>query len=217
MKTAVPYVPFKTFLTAIEGFERGLPSQLDRSLWPSYSGAIQGQLLNAFRFLGLVDEADCPTAAMRELVSRRDQRRALLRGVLEKKYAPLVALDLARTSPRQLDDAVRQYGLSGVTHKKALSFFLQAAAYAAIPMSPLLRGRRTTPSPAFRRPRGASQQAETPAAVPQLSRSVTLRGGGTVTVTANVDLFALDGEDRRFLFELIDMLRDYEGSPARGA
>lgn len=212
MKTAVPYVPFKTFLTAIEGFERGLPNQLDRSLWPSYSGAIQGQLLNAFRFLGLVDEADCPTPAMRELVSRRDQRRALLRGIFEKKYSPLVALDLARTSPRQLDDAMRQYGLTGVTHKKALSFFLQAAAFAAMPMSPLLRGRRKGTTPAPRRPRAETAPAEKPSAAPQLSRSVMLRGGGTVTVTATVDLFTLDGEDRRFLFELIDRLRDYEGN-----
>lgn len=213
MKSAVPYVPFKTFLTAIETFERGLPAQLDRSLWPSYSGAIQGQLLNAFRFLSLVDEADCPTAAMRELVARRDQRRVLLRRILESRYAQVIALDLARISPRQLDEAMRQYGLSGVTHKKALSFFLQAAAFAGLPMSPLLRGRTRATSAPSRRQRPDPAPARQATGAPALSRSVALRGGGTVTITASVDLFKLEGEDRRFLFELIDRLKDYEGSP----
>ncbi len=212
MRGAVPYVPFKTFLTAIEGFERGLPGQLDRSLWPSYSGAIQGQLLNAFRFLGLVDEGDCPTPALRELVARRDQRRVLLRGLLEKEYGALIALDLAHGTPRQLDDAMRQYGLSGVTHKKAISFFLQAGTYAGLPLSPLLKGRTRTAAPA-RRAQVQPAAVAKPSDGPQLSRSVRLRSGGEVTVSATVDLFNLDSDDRRFLFELIDRLRDYEGQP----
>ncbi len=213
MTRVVPYVPFKTFLTVIEGFERGLPGQLDRSLWPSYSGAIKGQLLNAFRFLGLVDEGDCPTPALRELVARREQRRVLFRGLIEKEYAALIALDLAHGTPRQLDDAMRQYGLSGVTHKKAISFFLQAGAYAGLPLSPLLKGRTRTAAPARRTPPQALKPAANAADGSQLSRSIRLRSGGEVTITAVVDLFKLDPEDRRFLFDLIDRLRGYEGQP----
>ncbi len=78
-RPVVPYVPFKTFLTALDALEAGLPNQLDRSVWPSYSGAIQGQLLGAFRFLGLMDEGNCPTPALGELVSKRGARRELLR------------------------------------------------------------------------------------------------------------------------------------------
>jgi hypothetical protein len=203
------YVPFKTFLAAIEGFERGLPSQLDRSLWPSYSGAIQGQLLNAFRFMGLVDEGHVPTAELRDLVSKRDARRQLLRAILERCYAPVAGLDLARSSPRQLDEAMRQYGLTGVTHKKALSFFLRAASFAGLPLSPLLKG-RTRGAAAPRRP------APAPAAAPaagSLARTVRLRSGGTLTVSASVDMFALAEDDRKLLFDLIDRLRDYEGRP----
>ncbi len=211
MPGAAPYVPFKTFLTAVEGFERGLPRQLDRSLWPSYSGAIQGQLLGAFRFLGLIDDANCPTQEMKELAAGRERRRAILRGLLERRYAALVALDLARCSPRQLDDAVREFGLTGATHKKAMSFFLQAATYAGLPLSPLLKGktRKTPAAPRRSEPAPKPPVAETPAA---MSKSVRLKSGGAITVTASVDLFGLDAADRAFVFSLIDKLKEYEST-----
>jgi len=203
----VPYVPFKTFLTALDALEAGLPNQLDRSVWPSYSGAIQGQLLGAFRFLGLMDEGNCPTPALADLVSKRGTRRELLRGLIERHYRTLVGLDLTRTSPRQLDEAMRQYGLSGATHKKALSFFLQAAQFAGMPLSVLLKAKTRTA--AFGHKRAATvAAAETPGAA--LSKTVRLRSGGTLTVAASLDLFSLAGEDRKLVFDLIDRLQEYE-------
>ena len=203
----VPYVPFKTFVTALDAFEAGLPNQLDRSVWPSYSGAIQGQLLGAFRFLGLMDEGNCPTPALGELVSKRGARRELLRGLIERHYRTLVALDLTRTSPRQLDEAMHQYGLSGATHKKAISFFLQAAQFAGLPISVLLKAKTRTA--AFGHKRTAAAAApETPGAA--LAKTVRLRNGGTLTVTVSLDLFSLGGEDRKLVFDLIDRLQEYE-------
>jgi hypothetical protein len=206
-RPVVPYVPFKTFVAALDTLEAGLPNQLDRSVWPSYSGAIQGQLLGAFRFLGLMDESNCPTPALGELVSKRGARRELLRGLIERHYRTLVALDLTRTSPRQLDEAMRQYGLSGATHKKALSFFLQAAQFAGLPLSVLLRAKTRTAAFGHKR---AAAAAVPDAPAPALSRTVRLRSGGTLTVTASLDLFALGGEDRKLVFDLIDRLQEYE-------
>jgi len=204
----VPYVPFKTFLTAIDALEAGLPNQLDRSVWPSYSGAIQGQLLGAFRFLGLMDEGNCPTPALADLVSKRGTRRELLRGLIERHYRTLVALDLTRTSPRQLDEALRQYCLSGATHKKALSFFLQAAQFAGMPLSVLLKAKTRTAAFGHKRAATAAVVSETLAA--PLSKTVRLRSGGTLTVAASLDLFSLAGEDRKLVFDLIDRLQEYE-------
>jgi hypothetical protein len=209
----VPYVPFKTFLTALDSLEIGLPNQLDRSVWPSYSGAIQGQLLGAFRFFGLMDEDNCPAPALRDLVSKREMRRELLRALIERHYGSLVALDLTRTSPRQLDEAVRQYGLSGATHKKAISFFLQAAQFAGLPLSVLLRARTRTAAFGHRRagPPAPGAKAAEPAGSP-VSKTVSLRSGGTVTVTASLDLFSLAADDRKLVFDLIDRLHEYEGA-----
>ena len=57
-KRTVAYVPFKTFFTSIESLaSHGMPSIIDRTVWPNYSGVIQSQVLSAYRFFGLVDEA----------------------------------------------------------------------------------------------------------------------------------------------------------------
>lgn len=42
------------------------------------------------------------------------------------------------------------------------------------------------------------------------SRQVQLKSGGTLTVSASADFFQLNVEDRRFVFELIDKLEEYE-------
>jgi hypothetical protein len=201
MESAAPYVPFRTFLTAIETLERGCPNQLDRSVWPSYSGAIRGQLLAAFRFLGLMDETQAPTPELRDLLARRDDRPALLRRLIEKRYRPLASLDLAHTSPHQLEEAMRGYGLSGATHKKAVSFFLRAAQYSGMPLSVLLRSKTRGAAPRRRKPPTTAESVTT--------RTVELRSGGHVTLTAAVDLFALDSADREFVFELADRIQRY--------
>jgi hypothetical protein len=216
-RPVVPYVPFKTFLAALDTLERGIPNQLDRSVWPSYSGAIQGQLLGAFRFLGLMEEDHSPAAALRELVADRDARRALLRVLIEQQYRPLIALDLTHASPRQLDEAMREYGLGGATHKKAMSFFLQAAQYAGLPLSVLLKAKTRTAAFGHRRgqaPQEAAARADAPAA-PPMTKTVQLRSGGTLVLTASLDLFALGADDRAFVFELIDKLRQYEADEPR--
>jgi hypothetical protein len=211
-RPVVPYVPFRTFLTALDALDAGLPNQLDRSLWPSYSGAIQGQLLGAFRFFGLMDEDNGPAPALRELVSKREMRRELLRALIERHYGPLVALDLSRTSPRQLEEAMRQYGLSGATHKKAISFFLQASQFAGLPLSVLLRARTRTAAFGHRRGPAAVGVKTGQAAGPAVSKTVRLRSGGTVTVTASLDLFSLAADDRTLVFDLIDRLHQYESA-----
>ena len=209
-RPAVPYVPFKTFLTAVEAFERGLPNQLDRSIWPSYSGAIQGQLLAAFRFLGLIDDQHAPTAELRQLVARPDARRGLLRKLLERAYPRLIALDLARTSPRQFEDAMREYGVAGATLRKAVSFFLQAARYTGLPLSVLLKAKTRGGGAPHRRAAAEAATRSTPPA--SASRVVRLKSGGTLTLGASVDLFTLSPEDRAFVFDLIDRIEKYERS-----
>jgi hypothetical protein len=53
-KIQIPYVPFVTFNSALDALGHTLPPRLDKSMWPSYSGAIQSQLWSTFKFFGLV-------------------------------------------------------------------------------------------------------------------------------------------------------------------
>ncbi len=206
-----PYVPFRTFLTALEGLQAGLPNQVDRSLWPSLSGAAQGQLLAAFRFLALVDEDHRPTAVLRELAAAPETRQRVLRRVVEKAYPELLALELTRTSPRQLEEAVRRYGYSGATLRKAVSFFLQAASYAELPMSVLLRKKTRRGGTRRAAPRHAPAKTATGE-----SRSLRLRSGGTLTLLMDLKFPELSREDREFVFGLLDEMAAYERDSGAG-
>jgi hypothetical protein len=44
---------------------------------------------------------------------------------------------------------------------------------------------------------------------------VTLKSGGTLTVTASMDVFKLSPADRTFVFSLIDKLSEYESPPEK--
>jgi hypothetical protein len=50
--------------------------------------------------------------------------------------------------------------------------------------------------------------------VPGSSRSVTLKSGGSLTLHVSADLLSLAGEDRKFVFDLIDKLEEYEKETA---
>jgi hypothetical protein len=219
---AAPYAPFKTFLAAIESLEQGMPNQLDRSVWPSYSGAMQGQLLAAFKYLRLVDDAGHPTPELHELVEKKEARKKKFRSILEACYADLVALNLSKVSPKQLDDAIRGYGFTGATHRKALSFFLKSAQYAEIPLSNLLK-RKTRETGSPRRKKNGNPQKRTekiyrddPLQSPPTgiavgeSKTIQLRTGGSLTLILSVKFLEMGVEDREFAFKLLDQISAYE-------
>lgn len=220
-RTAAPaaYTAFRTFLGAIDALEHGIPKQIDRTIWRSQSGVVQSQIMMAFRFFGLVDQNDCPTVALQRLVDNPEKRHEHIRALLHHAYRDLIDHDLTKMSPRMLDEAMEQYHVSGDTKRKAVSFFLQAARFAELPMHPMLlaqirttsgtRRKRKQKEPSNRLSEGtASVNANTPQ---QGSvRTIVLRSGGTLTLSISADVFAMSAEDRGFIFGLIDNLQKYE-------
>jgi len=215
---AVAYVPFLTFLAAIDALARRPDhDRFDTSVWPNYSTATQAQLLGSFRFLGLVDEAGKPTSALKMLVRDKTNRKTTMRKILEASYSRIVNLDLTQISPRQFDDAMRQYGMKGETHKKVVSFFLRAARYSELPLSPLLLRKTREGRP--RRSNRAVDTVETPTRnvrMPDIStttvtsKTIGLKSGGNVTVTAEGNIVDMVNDDRELVLRLFDQLRDYE-------
>lgn len=219
------YLPWRTFINTIEALAKHMPNRIDRSAFPGQSGAIQNQLLIAFKFFGLIGEDGKPLAALQAIaVTDEAARKIALRKLVEAKYADLFALDLTKTTPAEFaEQMTKSYGVSGDTRLKATRFFLNVAQYLDISVSPLLLRDKTKPmngaSPnRKRRVVRARVDGETPAddedndeqPLAAESRSVTLRSGGTLTLAATTKFMALSAADRKFVFDLIDKLEAYE-------
>jgi hypothetical protein len=209
-KRVVAYPPFATFLSAIEGWSAGLPHRIDTSLWLSYSPAIRAQLVGAFRFLNLIDAEGKPSDTLKAMVRDKTNRKAILREVLRTSYSRITSLDLTKISPRQFDLEMRKFGMKGETHKKVVFFFLKAARYAELPLSPLL-GRKT---------RGATRKltrevgpaptgSPHPISAQRTSERILLKSGGVITLDFEGNILDLDHNDRSFFFHLFDKLREY--------
>lgn len=134
-----PYTAFQSIKTLIGTLkENGVPGRIDRSLLNNFSGQVASQLLTALRFLRLTDDQGHPTTALEMLVdaSGTDDWGAALESVVRDAYAPLFTLNLATASPQQFNDAFRrEYSAEGDTFRKCVTFFINAAREAKIPIS----------------------------------------------------------------------------------
>jgi len=223
-KPAAVYVSWVTFKNAMEQLAQGVPNQIDRSAFPTLSWAVQGQLLSGLRFLGLIDEKDKPTTLLHGLaVPDEGVRKKKLEAILRARYSSLFDLDLTKATPAQVEEHLGEsYGVGGDTRGKAMRFFLLALEYLEIPVSRFLRkpgNGSSTGGPRRRRTlanrvKETASEAEPPTLArpaPGASRTVQLKsGGGTLSVSVSLDPFALSDEDQKFVFALINQLRDYE-------
>ncbi len=141
-----PYISFAQLENVLERMRNeGTPARIDRSYLASWSGSAQAQFLKATASLGLRDEHGRPTETLKQLVEQPDARPALIGLILQEKYADALALGEDATQ-QQLDEVFRAYpGISGTTTRKAITFYLHAAKFAGIPVSPFFKSGRATP------------------------------------------------------------------------
>jgi hypothetical protein len=215
-----PYIPFKTFQTALDVLAQGLPNKIDRSMWPSFAGGTQSQILSAFRFLELIDEKGITQPTLRTLVQEEERRSTNLAAILEAQYPKVIALARENASPNQFKDAMSELSSEG-TLRKAMAFFVPAAKYAGVPIPKLWQTRKKRGTGNASRRKVVREKQETkpdgvkggrpPKSTRQegTTKMIELSSGGTVTLSIAVDLISLSVEDRKWLFELIDKLAAY--------
>ncbi len=240
-----PYVPFKTFLTTLEHLNsHGVPNILDRSFFPSFSGATQSQIMSALLFLGLVNDAGIPSDDLHHLVTDVDNRQTLLRGLLESRYSNLFAADLRRVSPSQFDSlfSAEKYNVNGDTRKKARAFFFYALEYTGTPYSKLLTQRTRSPRKKKADSGSGNGALATPlqtnetngntgsqGILPEVGGSVDILSGKAIksitladsgkTVWLGTDANVLEirkGRDRDFILALNDLFDEYEADISDG-
>lgn len=137
--------------------------------------------------------------------------------LIKEHYGPVLALGATATQQQMLDQFTKLWPrATGDTRRKAVGFFLKACEYGGITVSkfwkvPASGGR----SRGGRTERPSTPAVESPSSTPPApsdgkGKTITLRSGGSITLTVDVDLFALSESDRAFALELIDKLRKYE-------
>jgi hypothetical protein len=218
----VPYVAWKTFISTLDSLANFMPDKIDTSIWGNFSGGVRSQLLSTYKFLGLITDDGTPTAELRKLADDKPGRPELLRAVLRKGYGDLMKLDLAKATPNSFDAEMRKYGQEGETHRKAQGFFLLAAKYAGVPLSPLLlkRGSLIAMKPRRRQEKPESNGSVAAAAAGAATnngagapatnaRSFNLPGGTVLTIGTDRDAMRMNSEDRKIVFGLLDDMEKY--------
>ena len=217
-KRAPVYIPFRTFLTAIERLERGLPPRIDRSVWPTFSGGLQSQTLGAFKFLGLIKEDGTVEPMLEQLVEAKgDSRKAELRQILRERYADVIELGHRNASFQQLQDYFRaSYKLKDGTLYRVIRFYLDACAYTGEKISSHWGKAKGKGKPSAKREgKEVKQKLTEPKGGDEFKshvKTVTLQSGGTLSLSLAVDIVRLSKADRDWLFALIDQLNAYEQS-----
>jgi len=199
-----------------------VPNKIDARTFPSMSSQLSSQLLSGLRFLELIDADGTPDPLLITLATKEGSRKEILKGLIETHYPEIIALDLAKITPKQLDDTLTEhYGVQGETTKKAKTFLLKAAQYAGYTVHPLLtkitRNRKGGKRATGKMERGGSGIQIHPEIKPPrdsvgTEKTIQLRNGGTVTLSLDVNILELKGEDRKFVFGLIDTLDTFENS-----
>lgn len=213
-----PYATFRNFLNSLDkmGQQPTLPAAIDRSYLRWMPGSTQTGYLGMCRQFGLIDEDGAPTELLHELVYDQDSRPERVKQLILRYYAPIVEFGRRHTTSQQLLDKWKEtFGQEGDTRRKACTFFLHAAEYAGIPVSPEWSHVVTTSrkrSSGTRRARGRATKVEEPAAPASSSGAtrIELKSGGSITLSVDVNLLELSVDDREFVIELIDAVHAYQ-------
>lgn len=224
------YVSFTTLITFLDWIKEMpvTPSRIDRSLWSAkFSGSSGAQLITGLRWLGLLD-GDRPAQRLEDLARGDDDvRKTELSGLLQDAYGAEFLAELPKMTPGMFDESMRKLGTSDGTHRKAVSFFVNAAKSAGIDMPMAIQKRARIRKLGSGRRQGTGKgQAGTGSGGSVLpnpknhkqdtndttgaSKTIELRGGGALTLTASVQFLEMPKEDRDFVFGLIDDLVEYE-------
>lgn len=212
---APPYTAFETFKNQfVRMRDNPVPPRIDRSLFVGMAGGTQSQILSSLRSFDLIGEHGEVSEAYVSMAASEDELVAGMAHLVRTFYREQVKLAVEKATAAQLEESFRSYGYSGSTLRKAVSFYLNISKFAGVPLSPYFRAPTPRSAPKKRlatRTPLAPEPMQTTIISPAAgdSFSVTLRSGGEVALSCSVNLFALDGDDRAFVFDLIDRLRGY--------
>jgi hypothetical protein len=202
--TTPPYMSFTGFQAVLDKMiEHGPPDQIDRDFFGNASGSRVAQTMSALKFFGLVDDKKKPTPALADLVPP-DTRKERMRKLIEAHYPRAVALGSTKATQAQLDGV---FPAKGGTLRKAVTFYLQAAEFTGIPLSPYFsKSRPSAGSGGARRGTGTAKKAAPKKAAPP---------AGSEQPQGERGALDLDEKKSKYI-DLLLKLADTEGPPNEG-
>ena len=148
-----PYATFSSFMTFINKLrDTQIPSRIDSSVFGNASGSLIYSILSTLKSLNLVDADGVPSDLFVNFVKANDEERpAKMAAIMKAAYAPLfsASFDLTSATAGQFDELIRsEYDAKGSTVDKVATFFIAAAKFAEVEISPHLAARKATASSA---------------------------------------------------------------------
>ena len=134
-----PYLSFQTFWAFIQELaSKPLPPQIDRSMMDTKSGTDQSNILSTMRAFGLIDESQAVMPFLQQLVRTDEiQQKRAIGEVVKLLYPHQLEISAQNGTEKLLYDSFEQdFGVTGDTRRKAVTFFLHAARFGGMELSP---------------------------------------------------------------------------------
>jgi Family of unknown function (DUF5343) len=219
-KTLPPYIAHKTFTNFINSLTQGIPSRIDKSIMRSLAGSTQGQLMGTLRYFDLIDADGTPQPSLTALVgSEGGERQRLIAEMVKRSYDFVFSsdLNLQTATTSQVEELFTAEGVTGETRRKSFSFFLALCKDGGIQLSSHIKPPKGVPGTRRRSARGGGASDPAPSETIVMnpppagtSKTIQLKSGGELSLSMNVNLFDLVGEERTFVFGLIDQIQAYQ-------
>jgi hypothetical protein len=138
--STAPYAAFPSIKTALRSMkEHGVPTRIDRSALNNLSGSTAGQVLTAFRFLGLMDAENRPKGRMQTLVDAIDDDQKwpeALAETVKTAYAPMFQHNIGSLTASHFRQLFKEnYQGADDVQRKSMATFIVAMQEAKLPVS----------------------------------------------------------------------------------
>jgi hypothetical protein len=136
---------------------------------------------------------------------------------MRKSYRTVFELNLQATTSARLREAIGELGVSGDTARKATAFFVEAATYCGIALSPFITTRNPKKGRAKRKQgtrevivENLRQTSLDQSPLQARTHSVALGRLGRAELRVQFDIIELTEEDFAFISRLFDTMLEYE-------
>lgn len=210
-----PYISFKSFINTVQKIISEKPTYVDDVFLQDIATSIKPRMISALKSFQFIDNNKRVTETLKDFVLEDTRgNKDKLKNILVRSYSSIMQIGLDNITSEQLEDELKKYNLSGSTLVRSRGFLLQVAEYVGLPIRQELKTTNNSVT--------ISMETNNLTAKPMAMISdqkedrssechtINLKSGGKVTVDVSIPIFKLSKDDRNFVFEIIDRLKDYE-------